>query len=72
MMRNLDFDQGSGTKVRSKRNGRISWKQKVTNVNVLSLMQTERKIMKIVKERKLKFFGHKRHDRLLKEVIEGK
>lgn len=58
-----------------RRMGKISWKQMMTNEDVLTLMQTERKVLKSIKERKMSFFGHiKRHrsNGILKELLEGK
>ena len=56
-----------------RRMGKISWKQKMTNEDVLTLMQTKRKILETIKQKKMSFFGHiKRHNGILKEILEGK
>ncbi|XP_045448929.1 uncharacterized protein LOC123657427 [Melitaea cinxia] len=54
---------------------RISWTMKITNVEVLRRMNKRLEIMRIVKERKLQYFGHimRGHRyRILQLVIEGK
>ena len=56
-----------------RRMGRISWKDKKTNADVLKQMRTERKLLNAIKQRKLRYFGHvKRQDSFLKQVMEGK
>ena len=37
---------------------RISWRDRVTNVEVLNRMSTERAILNTIKQRQLRFFGH--------------
>ena len=52
--------------------GHISWKEKKTNKAVLEKLGTKQDILKEVKTRQLKYFGHiKRHDSLLKNILEG-
>ena len=56
-----------------RRMGKISWKQKLTNEEVLEKLNTQRSLMQTIKSRKLKFFGHtKRHDSIMKTILEGK
>ena len=56
-----------------RRMGKISWKQKITNEQVLEKFQTKRQLLDIIKTRKMCFFGHiKRHDTIIKEILEGK
>ena len=53
--------------------GRISYKQRKTNEEVLALFETERKLINKIKNRKMSFFGHvKRHDSIIKQIVEGK
>ena len=51
----------------------ISWTQKRTNISILQELNIEEGwLVKRIKERKLKYFGHiKRHDNLEKTVLEG-
>ena len=56
-----------------RRMGKISWKQKVTNDQVLEKFNTKRQLIDTIKFRKMCFFGHvKRHDTIIKEILEGK
>ena len=56
-----------------RRMGKISWKQKITNEQVLKKFSTKRQLLDTIKSRKMSFFGHvKRHDSLIKEILEGK
>ena len=53
--------------------GAISYKDRVTNENVLKKLKTERKLLKTIKQRKLRYFGHvKRQNGFLKQTLEGK
>jgi hypothetical protein len=53
--------------------GCISWKQKVTNSEVLKKLGTKRELLNVLKVRQLKYFGHiKRHHTLLKTIYEGR
>lgn len=55
---------------------RISWKDKITNVEVLRRMNKEQELMKTIKCRKLQYLGHimRNRDRynLLQEILQGK
>ena len=56
-----------------RRMGKISWTQKLTNEKVLSMLNTKRQLLYNIKRRKMCFFGHiKRHNTLVKQVLEGK
>ena len=56
-----------------RRLGKISWKQRLTNEVVLAKLNTQRSLMQTIKSRKMKFFGHtKRHDSIMKTILEGK
>ena len=56
-----------------RRMGKISWKQKITNEQVLKKFSTKRQLLDTIKSRKMSFFGHvKRHDTMIKEILEGK
>ena len=53
--------------------GNISYKQKITNDEVLRRLGTQRTLLKSIKTRKLSFFGHtKRHNNIMKDILEGK
>ena len=53
--------------------GKISWKAKMRNADVLSMFNTEQKLLGEVKKRQLEYFGHtKRHNSIRKEILEGK
>lgn len=52
---------------------KISWKERITNLAVLKLVGSNKSIINIIKERKIKYCGHiLRHDSLQKELLEGK
>ena len=56
-----------------RRMGGVSWKEKKTNEEVLKKLKTERKLLKTIKQRKLRYFGHvKRQDGFLKMTMEGR
>merc|ERR1711911_198203 len=51
----------------------MSWKQKMSNAQVLEKFNTKRQLLDIVKRRKMCYFGHiKRHDSIIKDILEGK
>ena len=55
-----------------RRLGRISWTDRKTNQNVLDHLNVTRTLMKDIKSRKLKYFGHvKRHQNIQKTMLEG-
>ena len=50
-----------------------SWKAKKTNKYVLETLAAKRTLLAEIKSRQIKYFGHiKRHDTLLKFLLEGK
>ena len=52
---------------------KISWKDKILNVEVLRRVGVERDLMNMLRSRKKSWIGHVlRGDGLLKEVIEGR
>ena len=56
-----------------RRMGKISWKQKTSNDQVLEKFNTRRQLLEIIKNRKMSFFGHiKRHNSIIKDILEGK
>ena len=56
-----------------RRIGRISWKDKITNQDVLQRIGTERNLLKCIKQRQLRYYGHiKRKSGFLAEILEGK
>ena len=56
-----------------RRMGGVSWKDRKTNEEVLQLMKTQRNLLKTIKQRKLRYFGHvKRQNGFLKMTLEGK
>ena len=56
-----------------RRMGKISWKQKMTNAQVLEKFNTKRQLLDMIKCRKMSFFGHvKRHNTIIKEILEGR
>ena len=56
-----------------RRMAKISWKDKVTNNEVLRKLGTERNLLKLVKQRQLRYYGHiKRQNSFLTHAIEGK
>jgi len=51
---------------------KIKWTDKVSNAKVLRRVDEERKLLKVIKERKRRWLGHvMRGENLLKAVIEG-
>ena len=55
-----------------RRLGRIPWTEKRANQYVLNHLNATKSLMKDIKSRKLKYFGHvKRHQNILKSVLEG-
>ena len=51
----------------------ISYKDRITNEEVLKRMKTERSLLSTIKKRKLRYFGHvKRQNGLLKQTLEGR
>ena len=56
-----------------RRIGRISWKQKQSNETVLRILGMKRQLLNNIKKRQVKYFGHvKRHDTIIKNILEGK
>ena len=56
-----------------RRMGRVSWKDRKTNAEVLVMMKSERNLLTTIKQRKLRYFGHiKRQNGFLKMTMEGK
>ena len=56
-----------------RRMGKISWKQKTSNDQVLEKFNTRRQLLEIIKNRIMSFFGHiKRHNSIIKDILEGK
>ena len=56
-----------------RRMGKISWKDRVTNIEVLERMNTERSLLRSIKQRQLRYFGHlKRQNSFLTHALEGK
>ena len=56
-----------------RRIGRISWKDRITNDEVLEIINTNRTLLKTVKQRQLRYFGHiKRQNGFLTHALEGK
>ena len=50
-----------------RRLGKISWKQKLKNEEVLKQEETKKSLLNTIKVRKLKFFGHTtRHNSIMK------
>ena len=53
--------------------GNISWKDKITNANVLIKLGTKRTLLKDVQKRKLRYYGHiKRKNNILTTALEGR
>ena len=51
----------------------ISWKDKVTNDEVLKRVKEERNLLKIIRRRKKNWLGHiLRGENMLRDVLEGK
>ena len=56
-----------------RRMGKISWKQKTKNEDVLKKLKTEKAFLNTIKAKKLKFFIHtKLCDSIRKNILEGK
>ena len=56
-----------------RRIGRISWRDKVSNDDVLSKLKTEKQLLQDIQKRKCKYFGHiKRRNNILTTALEGK
>ena len=56
-----------------RRIGRTSWKEKKTNKEVLRTLNMKKELLREIKIRQIKYFGHiKRHDTLLKTLLEVK
>jgi hypothetical protein len=56
-----------------RRIGGISWKQKVTNIDVLKRLGMKKELLGEIKSRQARYFGHiKRHNTILKTVLEGR
>ena len=56
-----------------RRIGRISWRDKISNDDVLSRLKTERQLLLDIQKRKCKYFGHvKRRNNILTAALEGK
>ena len=56
-----------------RRIGKISWTEKLTNEKVLCKLNTKRQLLYNIRKRKMSFFGHiKRHNTILKQILEGK
>ena len=55
-----------------RRIGKIPWKQKKTNAEVLNIVGVKQELKECIKTRKLKYYGHlMRHDSFLKQVLDG-
>ena len=53
--------------------GGISYKDRVTNEEVLKRLKTQRNLLRTIKQRKLRYFGHvERQHCLLKQTMEGR
>ena len=53
--------------------GNISWKDKVTNDNVMKKLNVKRNLLKDVQKRKLRYYGHvKRKNNFLTTAMEGR
>ena len=53
--------------------GGISYKDRVTNEDVLKRLKTERNLLRTIKQRKLRYFGHiERQNGFLKQTLEGR
>lgn len=56
-----------------RRIGKISWKDRVTNEDVCNSIAQTPTLLKTIKKRKLKYFGHlRRHDNITKQFLEGR
>ncbi|KAG1714962.1 Protein capicua [Nymphon striatum] len=56
-----------------RRIGKVSWTERKTNEHVLRMLGIKKQLLNIVKERKLKYYGHiKRHQTVQRTTLEGK
>ena len=56
-----------------RRIGRVSWTEKQTNKQVLGKLGMKKQLLREIKFRQVKYFGHiKRHDTMIKHLLEGK
>ena len=56
-----------------RRIGRIGWKEKKTNDELLKRLKMNRELLNTIRTRQMRFLGHvKRHNSLLKVILEGK
>ncbi|KAG1671834.1 Ceramide synthase 5 [Nymphon striatum] len=56
-----------------RRIGKVSWTERKTNEYVLRMLGIKKQLLNIVKERKLKYYGHiKRHQTVQRTTLEGK
>ena len=56
-----------------RRIGRVSWTEKQTNKQVLGKLGMKKQLLREIKFRQVKYFGHiKRHDTMIKSLLEGK
>ncbi|KAG1656182.1 Transmembrane and TPR repeat-containing protein 4 [Nymphon striatum] len=56
-----------------RRIGKVSWTERRTNEYVLRMLGIKKQLLNIVKERKLKYYGHiKRHQTVQRITLEGK
>ncbi|CAI6366180.1 unnamed protein product [Macrosiphum euphorbiae] len=52
---------------------KISWRERKSNIEVLTMIEEPRQIIKMMKIRKAKFFKHiMRHNTLITNIMEGK
>ena len=52
--------------------GKISWKQKMTNEDVLKTLNLKRELGQCIKTRKIQYFGHlMRHENILNQLHNG-
>ena len=55
-----------------RRIGRISWKQKMTNEDVVKQLLVKRELRLCIKSRKIQYYGHlMRHESVIKELYNG-
>ena len=55
-----------------RRLGKISWKEKKTNQEVCDILDIRPTLLKVIKTRKLRYFGHlRRHQTITKDILEG-
>jgi hypothetical protein len=53
--------------------GQVHWSEKKSNAEVLKMLKVKRELLKDITTKQLKYFGHiKRHNSILKEILEGK